>query len=163
CPQDVVAKGGPIQCGMLALIGLITIMILSPWMSRGGRSAPYVLPTRLLAQLIAALEQICGPDAKAQLACFVETNRGLLIAASLEAGFPIYPVNPKTAARRRNAAGVKTDHIDAYLLAKTGRSDLADLRRLRPDSPLIAELKLLTRDQDSLIVSQTRILNQLTA
>jgi hypothetical protein len=49
------------------------------------------------------------------------------------------------------------------LLAKTGRSDLADLRPLTPDSPLIAELKLLTRDQDSLIVSQTRILNQLTA
>jgi hypothetical protein len=116
-----------------------------------------------LAQLTAALEQICGSDAKAQMACFVETNRGLLIAALLEAGFPVYPVNPKTVDRRRNAAGVKTDQVDAYLLAKTGRSDLADLRRLRPDSALIAELKLLTRDQDSLIVSQTRILNQLTA
>src|SRR5262245_24986380 len=116
-----------------------------------------------LAQLTAALEQICGSDAKAQLACFVETNRGLLIAALLEAGFPVYPVNPKTVDRRRNAAGVKTDQVDAYLLAKTGRSDLADLRRLRPDSPLIADLKLLSRDQDGLIVSQTRILNQLTA
>jgi transposase len=116
-----------------------------------------------LAQLTAALEQICGSDAKAQLACFVETNRGLLIASLVEAGFAVYPVNPKTVDRRRNAAGVKTDHIDAYLLAKTGRSDLADLRRLTPDSPLIQELKLLTRDQDSLIQSQTRILNQLTA
>src|SRR5262245_53436295 len=94
-----------------------------------------------LAQLTAALEQVCGTDGKAQLACFVETNHGLLIAALLEAGFPVYPVNPKTVDRRRNAAGLKTDHIDAYLLAKTGRSDLADLRRLRPDSPLIAELK----------------------
>jgi hypothetical protein len=116
-----------------------------------------------LAQLTAALEQICGPDAKAQLACIVETNRGLLIAALLEAGFAVYPVNPKTVDRRRNAAGVKTDQVDAYLLAKTGRSDLADLRRLRPDTPLIAELKLLSRDQDSLIQSQTRLLNQLTA
>ncbi len=116
-----------------------------------------------LAHLTAALEQICGSDAKLQLACFVETNRGLLIAALLEAGFPVYPVNPKTVDRRRNAAGVKTDQVDAYLLAKTGRSDLADLRPLTPDSPLIAELKVLSRDQDSLIVSQTRILNQLTA
>jgi Transposase/Transposase IS116/IS110/IS902 family len=116
-----------------------------------------------LAQLTAALEQICGSDAKPQLACFVETNRGLLIAALLEAGFAVYPVNPKTVDRRRNAAGVKTDHIDAYLLAKTGRSDLADLRRLVPDSPLVQELKALTRDQDSLIQSQTRLLNQLTA
>jgi transposase len=87
----------------------------------------------------------------------------LLITALLEAGFAVYPVNPKTVDRRRNAAGVKTDQIDAYLLAKTGRSDLADLRRLTPDSPLIQELKALTRDQDGLIQSQTRLVNQLTA
>jgi transposase len=116
-----------------------------------------------LAQLTTALEQICGPTAKEQLVCIVETNRGLLISALLEASFPVYPVNPKTVDRRRNAAGVKTDQIDAYLLAKSGRSDLADLRRLTPDSPLIQELKALTRDQDSLIQSQTRLLNQLTA
>jgi len=116
-----------------------------------------------LAQLTTALEQICGATAKEQLVCIVETNRGLLIAALLEAGFPVYPVNPKTVDRRRNAAGVKTDQIDAYLLAKTGRSDLADLRRLRPDSPLVQELKALTRDQDGLIQTQTRLVNQLIA
>lgn len=116
-----------------------------------------------LSQLITAFSQISGEAAKEQLACIVETNHGLLIAALLEAGFAVYPVNPKTVDRRRNAAGVKTDRIDAYLLAKTGRSDLADLRRLRPDSPLVAELKALTRDQDSLIQMQTRLLNQLTA
>jgi transposase len=98
-----------------------------------------------------------------QLACIVETNHGLLITFLLEAGLPVYPVNPKTVDRRRNAAGAKTDQIDAYLLAKTGRSDLADLRRLRPDSPKVAELKTLTRDQDALIQMQTRLVNQLTA
>src|SRR5215210_3709431 len=116
-----------------------------------------------LAELTTTLEQICGATAKDHLACIVETNRGLLITALLEAGFAVYPVNPKTVDRRRNAAGVKTDQIDAYLLAKTGRSDLADLRRLRPDSPLIQELKALTRDQDGLIQSQTRLVNQLIA
>ena len=98
-----------------------------------------------------------------QMACILETNQGLLIAALLEAGFPVYPVNPKTVDRRRNAAGAKTDAIDAYLLAKTVRSDLADLRRLQPDSALVQELKTLTRDQDTLIESQTRLVNQLTA
>jgi transposase len=116
-----------------------------------------------LAQLTAALEQICGSEAKLHLACFVETNRGLLIAALLEAGLPVYPVNPKTVDRRRSASGAKSDPLDAYLLAKTGRSDLLDLRRLRPDSALIAELKTLTRDQAALIESQTRLVNQLTA
>jgi transposase len=116
-----------------------------------------------LASLTAALTQITGPDAKDQLACIVETNHGLLIASLIDAGFAVYPVNPKTVDRRRSAAGAKTDQIDAYLLAKTGRSDLADLRRLVPDSPLLQELKALTRDQDGLIRSQTRLVNQLTA
>jgi transposase len=97
------------------------------------------------------------------LACLVETSHGLLISALLEAGLPVYPVNPKTVDRHRRPSGAKTDAIDAYLLARTGRSDLADLRRLAPDSPLITELKVLTRDQDSLVQNQTRLLNQLTA
>jgi transposase len=99
----------------------------------------------------------------AHLACLVETSHGLLITVLLEAGLAVYPVNPKTVDRHRKPSGAKTDALDAYLLARTGRSDLVDLRRLTPDSPLIAELKVLTRDQDSLIQSQTRLVNQLTA
>ncbi len=97
------------------------------------------------------------------LACIVETNHGLLITFLLEAGIPVYPVNPKSANRLRKAAGAKTDRIDAHLLAKLGRFDLAELRRLEPDSPSVAELKTLTRDQDALIQTQTRLVNQLTA
>ena len=114
-----------------------------------------------LAQLTAFLLEIAhSPE---QVACIIETNHGLLITALLEAQFPVYPVNPKTVDRRRAASGAKTDQIDAYLLAKTGRADLAELRRLEPDSLLIQELKALTRDQDSLIQAQTRLVNQLTA
>src|SRR5229473_777166 len=98
-----------------------------------------------------------------ELACIVETNHGLLITFLLEAGIPVYPVNPKSANRLRKAAGAKTDRIDAHLLAKMGRFDLAELRRLEPDSPTVAELKTLTRDQDALIQTQTRLVNQLTA
>jgi len=97
------------------------------------------------------------------LACIVETNHGLLITFLLEAGIPVYPVNPKTANQLRKAAGAKTDQIDAHLLAKIGRLDLAELRRLEPDSPTVQELKTLTRDQDALIQTQTRLVNQLTA
>jgi transposase len=98
-----------------------------------------------------------------QLACIVETNHGLLITFLLEAGIPVYPVNPKSANQLRKAAGAKTDQIDAHLLAKIGRLDLAELRRLEPDSPTVAELKTLTRDQDALIQTQTRLVNQLSA
>jgi transposase len=113
-----------------------------------------------LAELTAFLRQIAPLD---QIACIVETHQGLLISPLLEAGCTLYPVNPKTIDRRRNASGAKTDSIDAYLLAKTGRSDLPDLRKLTPDSAIIQELKALTRDQDSLVQSQTRVVNQLTA
>jgi transposase len=108
-------------------------------------------------------EQIMGSESKEQMACIIETTHGLLIASLLEAGWPVYPVNPRTVDRRRSASGAKTDPIDAYLLAKTGRADLADLHRLSPDSEKVAELNLLTRDQDSLIQMQTRLVNQLTA
>lgn len=116
-----------------------------------------------LHELTDFLTIITGPEKKAEMACIIETNHGLLIAALLEAGFAVYPVNPKTVERKRSASGAKTDLIDAYLLAKHGRSEVADLRQLAPDSPLIAELKALTRDQDGLIQMQTRLVNQLTA
>jgi transposase len=117
-----------------------------------------------LSRLVAFLQDIGDVrEYPEHLACIIETSHGLLISGLLEAGVPVYPVNPKTVDRHRTPAGAKTDAIDAYLLARTGRSDLADLRRLQPDSPLIAELKLLTRDQDGLIQSQTRLVNQLTA
>jgi transposase len=116
-----------------------------------------------MSRLNTFLEQISGLESKEQMACIIETTHGLLIAHLLEAGWPVYPVNPRTVDRRRSASGAKTDIIDAYLLAKTGRADLADLHRLTPDSEKIAELKLLTRDQDALIRMQTRLVNQLTA
>jgi transposase len=116
-----------------------------------------------MSRLNTFLEQIVGAEPKEQMACIIETTHGLLIAHLLEAGWPVYPVNPRTVDRRRAASGAKTDTIDAYLLAKTGRADLADLHRLTPDSEKIAELKVLTRDQDGLIRMQTRLVNQLTA
>ncbi len=116
-----------------------------------------------MSKLNTFLEQIIGTAPKEQMACIIETTHGLLIAHLLEAGWPVYPVNPRTVDRRRSASGAKTDTIDAYLLAKTGRADFADLHRLTPDSEKVAELKLLTRDQDALIQTQTRLVNQLTA
>jgi transposase len=117
-----------------------------------------------LAQLVTFLQgTVASAPTRQELACLIETTHGLLITALLDAGLAVYPVNPKTVDRRRKPSGAKTDAIDAYLLAKTGRSDLADLRRLAPDSPLVQELKALTRDQDGLIQSQTRLVNQLTA
>ena len=117
-----------------------------------------------LTELVEFLQRIGDVRQHADhVACILETNKGLLITALLEAGLPVYPVNPKTLEKWRKPSGAKTDTIDAFLFARKGRSDLDQLRRLEPDSPLVQELKQLTRDQDGLIQMQTRLVNQLTA
>src|SRR5260370_39026264 len=115
------------------------------------------------AKLDRFLGQIIGSESKEHMACIIETTHGLLIIHLLEAGWFVYPVNSRTGDRRRSASGAKTDLIDAYLLAKTGRADFADLHRLTPDSEKVAELKMLTRDQTALVQMQTRLVNQITA
>ncbi len=55
--------------------------------------------------------------------CLVETPHGLLITALLEAGFTVCPVNPLAVGRLRPPSGVKTDALDARLLARLGRND----------------------------------------
>ena len=95
-----------------------------------------------LAQLVTFLRQtLAAAPTPHELACILETPHGLLTTARLEAGLAVYPVNPKTVERRRKPSGAKTDAIDAYLLAKTGRSDLPELRRLAPENPLLQELE----------------------
>lgn len=102
-------------------------------------------------------------DQPEQVVCVVETAQGLLITSLLEAGWSVYPVHPTSLRQLRHASGAKTDALDARLLARKGHADWPDVRRLTPDSPLIQELKTLTRDQDTLIQERTRLLNQLTA
>ncbi|MDP2857329.1 MAG: IS110 family transposase [Bacillota bacterium] len=98
-----------------------------------------------------------------QVGCILEVRHGILVNTLLEAGFDVYPVNPKTVNRHRVASGAKTDAIDAFILARHGLHEIDRLRRLEPDSAVVKELKILTRDQASLIQEQTRLVNQLTA
>jgi transposase len=117
-----------------------------------------------LAQLSTLLRGVVASDDQLdQVVCLVETTQGLLITALLEAGLSVYPINPKSVDGLRPPSGVKTDTLDALLLARKGRSDWPDLRVLRPDTPLLQELKTLTRDLTSLIATQTRLVNQLIA
>jgi len=61
-----------------------------------------------------------GTQTAARLARILETPHGLLMAALMEAGLAVYPVNPKTVERRCKPSGPKTDAIDAHPLAKLG-------------------------------------------
>lgn len=103
------------------------------------------------------------PDPK-EVAVGVETSHGLLVGALVEAGYVVYPINPKAAERfrdRRKPSGGKHDRLDAEVLANAVRTDRASLRALLPDSPLASEIATLARDRHALVREHTRLLNQL--
>lgn len=124
-----------------------------------GRIAHDPAGTQRLRETVASHE----PDA-AKVLVGVETNHGLLVAALVEAGYVVYPINPKAAERfrdRRKPSGGKHDRLDAEVLAQAVRTDQASLRALLPDSALANEIATLARDRHALVREHTRLLNQL--
>jgi transposase len=76
----------------------------------------------------------------------------------------VYPLNPKSAQayrERKAPSGVKDDRLDAWSFADALRVDGQDRKALRPEEPLIKELRLLCRDEVSLIEQRTAFINQL--
>jgi transposase len=100
------------------------------------------------------------------VAVAVETNQGFTIEQLLACGVTVYPVNPKSAERyreRKAPGGIKNDQLDAWSLADALRLDGHGWKPLAPLDPLIAELRLLTRDEVALIEQRTALVNQLIA
>jgi len=94
----------------------------------------------------------------------IEANHGPFIDAILDAGYTIYPLNPKTVERYRvrfRLARTKTDWIDARVLADILRTDRQAYQPLKPDSEKTTMLRLLGRDCAELEKTQTMLRNQL--
>ena len=115
-----------------------------------------------LKQLCDILKDLAQGD-PTRVGVIIETSHGLLVSALIDAGFTVYHVNPKESERRRKPSGAKTDPIDAHNLAKMLRSEIKDMKPLKPSSETIAELRQLTRDQNGLIQTQTALVNQFRA
>src|SRR6267143_1904631 len=93
-----------------------------------------------LSELFSALEAHAPPS---DIAIAAETAQGAWVQALLDRGYAIYPVNPKSAERFRealSAAGNKSDRIDSKVLAMMLVSLHHDLKPLRPDAPEIVAL-----------------------
>jgi transposase len=98
------------------------------------------------------------------LAVAVETNQGPAVEQMMSAGLQIYPVNPRSARNyrdRKAPTGVKNDRLDAWATADALRVDGHTWRPLKPEDPLIAELRQLCRDEVSMIEQRTSLLAQL--
>jgi transposase len=96
----------------------------------------------------------------------VETSQGATVAELVTSGVTVYPVHPQAAKayRKRQApSGTKTDFVDAWSLADALRLDGHQWRALSAQDPLVAELRLLCRDEVELITQRTALINQLQA
>lgn len=98
------------------------------------------------------------------VAVCVETSQGVVVERLLESGIAVYPVSPASAKRyreRKVPSGNKTDRVDAWSLADALRVDGHGWKVLAPEDPLVAELRLLCRDEVALIEERTALINQL--
>ncbi len=101
-----------------------------------------------------------------KIAFTIETSCGADVERLLDAGLPVYPINPKSAQRyrdRKSVAGCKSDELDAFCMADALRTDGAAWRRLLPMDPTTHELRVLCRDEIHLIELRTSLINQLRA
>ena len=103
----------------------------------------------------------------AKVAVCLEQSRGPLIYALLKYDFLIlYPVNPKTLARFREAftpSGAKDDPRDAQYLVELLIHHRERLKAWLPDDEKTRTLQLLVEHRRRLVGDQTRISNRLTA
>jgi transposase len=99
-----------------------------------------------------------------RLGVAIETRCGPAVERLLDAGFSVYPLNPKAAQRyrdRKAPSGGKSDSLDARSFADALRTDGHGWRRLEPQDPLTQELRLLCRDEMGLIAQRTALVNRL--
>jgi transposase len=99
-----------------------------------------------------------------QVAVGVETDRGLLVAALLAAGYQVYAVNPQVVGRyrgRHQVSRAKSDRGDAKVLADLVRTDRHNHRPVAGDSSLVEAVKVLARAHQSLIWARQRHVNAL--
>jgi transposase len=74
----------------------------------------------------------------------IESDRGLWVAALLEAGYEVYATNPLAASRYRDrhaVSGAKSDPGDAQVLADLVRTDRHQHRVVAADSTLAEAVK----------------------
>jgi transposase len=114
-----------------------------------------------LAELDAVL---AGQPGRVRVA--IERAEGLLVEHLLATGIAVYCVSPKIAARARERyrmSAAKSDALDAFVLADTLRHEHRHWRALSPPSPLLAELRAVTRDRQRVLYAQQACENQLRA
>src|SRR6266545_8139176 len=102
----------------------------------------------------------------AQVLVCIETDRGPWVRALVAAGYRVFGVNPKQAARHREVvslSGAKSDKADAHTLADMVRTRRHHLRAVAADSDEAEAVKVVARAHQTLIWERTRHMLRLRA
>jgi hypothetical protein len=94
----------------------------------------------------------------------IETDRGGWVHALVAAGYTVYAINPKQAARYRErltTSGAKSDPGDAHVLAEIVRKDREHHRVIAGDSEQVEVVKTVARTHQTMIWTRQRQANQL--
>ena len=94
----------------------------------------------------------------------IETDRGGWVHALVAAGYTVYAINPKQAARYRErltTSGAKSDPGDAHVLAEIVRQDRDHHRVVAGDSEQAEVVKTVARTHQTMIWTRQRQANQL--
>jgi len=97
-------------------------------------------------------------DPSQVLVC-IETDRGPWVRALVAAGYQVFGVNPKQAARHRellSLSGAKSDKADARTLADMVRTRRHQLRQVAADTDIAEAVKVVARAHQTLIWERTR-------
>jgi hypothetical protein len=115
-----------------------------------------------LHELIA--DHLADDDEAESVLVGIETDRGGWVHALVAAGYTVYAINPKQAARYRerlSTSGAKSDPGDAHVLAEIVRKDREHHRVVAGDSELAEVVKTVARTHQTMIWTRQRQANQL--
>lgn len=105
------------------------------------------------------LHKLAGTDLTV-VGVAIETRHGPAVEKLLELGCVVYPMNPKAASRYRDRlapSGTKDDLLDARSFGNALRTDGHRWRRMEPEAPLTQQIRLICRDENSLIEQRTAL------
>ncbi len=94
----------------------------------------------------------------------IETDKNLLVVALMDAGYTVYPINPRAAARyreRHSQSGRKSDAGDAAMLADIVRTDRHQHRPMPATTTQALAVKALARQHQEAIWALHDTINRL--
>ncbi|MFG2844522.1 IS110 family transposase [Kitasatospora sp. NPDC048296] len=118
-----------------------------------------------IAKLHALIARHSGDEPEpGQVSVGIETDRGPWVQALVAAGYRVYAVNPRQAARfkeRYGTSGAKSDKGDAHALADMVRIDRDQLRPIAGDSDKAQAVRVVARAHQTLVWERTRTFQRL--